>query len=322
MQPMDFEEFLWASGVSDEAIQLLSDSIKNVKDLPSSYELMFEELLKRYIVVGGMPEAVDAFLTNNGGYLNARDVQLRLLNDYKCDFGRFVNDDGKESIDYSLQAKLNEVFSSIPSQLSRESGNSKFKISDVSKGGRLSSYESAIQWLNKAGLINIAYNVNAIEKPLALNKNLSCFKLFLADTGLLMASYPIVTLQDFLSDNLDSRKGAIFENLMATMLAKFGGDMFFYSDTKRHLEIDFLLETNEGIILLEEKSTNGKMAASKAVMHGETSYNVAGCVKFIKQGFGVGEFFTSLPQYAAPWYLEQRNLSTKESIKCKQIDIL
>ena len=190
-------------------------------------------------------------------------------------------------------------------QLARESDTLKFKYSLVKKGGRASEFEEPFDWLNKAGLVLRCFNAKSIEKPLEANIDRTYFKAFISDIGLLMAMYPIQTSQSFLNESLDSRKGAIYENLCATMINKCDLPLCYFSNGQEHLEIDFLIEDSEGIILLEEKSINGKMAASKNVMEGKTSYKAKKCYKIIKENFGEGAFFTSIPQYATPFLLEQ-----------------
>ncbi len=303
MTSMDFEEFLWANGVKEENTQILKTYIKELKEIPSSLANFYKEMLKRYVVVGGMPGSILKFLNTNN-YIESRDYLKGLINDYRSDFGRFIDDSNIERIDYNLKVKLNQIFDSIPSQLARECDSKKFKYSLIKKGGRSVEFEDVFERLTKAGLILRCYNVKAIEKPLKANSDKSYFKAFISDIGLLMALYPLETSQSFLNETLDSRKGAIYENLLATMINKCDFDLYYFSNGKDHLEIDFLLEDKDGIILLEEKSVNGKMAASKNVMEGKSPYKAKKCYKIIKENIGIGSFFTSIPQYGISFLLE------------------
>ena len=304
MTSRDCEEFLWANGLNEESITLLKKHVKEEKKIPQALAFYYKEMLKRYVIVGGLPGSVLKFLKSNN-YIDSRDYLKGLIQDYRADFGRFINENNDEEIDYNLQAKLNRVFDSIPSQLARESDTLKFKYSLVKKGGRASEFEEPFDWLNKAGLVLRCFNAKAIEKPLEANIDRTYFKAFISDIGLLMAMYPIQTSQSFLNESLDSRKGAIYENLCATMINKCDFPLCYFSNGQEHLKIDFLIEDSEGIILLEEKSINCKMAASKNVMEGKTSYKAKKCYKIIKENFGEGAFFTSIPQYATPFLLEQ-----------------
>lgn len=305
MTSLDFEEFLWANGISEDQIRLLKDYTKQRKEIDEATSYVFKKLLKDYIVIGGLPEVVTRFIESNKNYLEARNLLERLLIDYRSDFGRFIDDDGNEIIDYYLQNKLNMIFDSIPKQLAKEQDVRKFKYSDIKKGGRESEFSEAFEWLDKAGLILKCYNTTSLERPLSLNVDESYFKVFLSDTGLLMAMYPLITQIDFLNDRLESRKGALYENLAAILISKADFPLYYYANGSKHLEIDFLIEGSDGLILYEEKSTNGKMASSRAVMEGKTPYKAQCCYKIIENNFGYGSFFTSIPQYCAPFLLEE-----------------
>ena len=305
MSGLDFEEFLWANGISEEQIEELKKQTKEKKELDSFTINFYKRMMKDYLAIGGLPEVVSRFIDSDKNYIEARNVLERLLIDYRADFGRFVDDSGKEEIDYSLQSQLNIIFDSIPKQLARENDINKFKYSEIKKGGRATEFKEGFEWLEKAGLVLRCFNVRALETPLSLNADENYFKAFISDTGLLMAMYPIVTLRDFLNDNLDSRKGAIYENLAGVLINKAGFPLYYFANGEKHLEIDFLIEGADGLILYEEKSTNGKMAASRAVMTGQTPYKAAACYKIIENNFGVGAFYTSVPQFCAPFLLEQ-----------------
>ena len=324
MSSLDFEEFLWANGVSENDINVLKEHTNKFEELSTALADFYKEMLKRYIVVGGMPDSVKKFLKTNN-YIASRDVLTGLLKDYRGDFGRFIDKENEERIDYRLQAQLNQLFDSIPSQLARETDTHKFKYSEVKSGGRAKEFDEPFEWLENAGLVLRCFNLNAIEKPLESNKDKSYFKAFVSDIGLLMAMYPLSTSQEFLADTLESRKGAIFENLAAIMISKSGLPLYYFSRGSEHLEIDYIFESNEGIVLYEEKSVNGKMAASKAVMIGNSPYKASVCYKIIKENFGKGEYFTSVPQYAAQFLLDTiySNLSkgtTLEPLKIPKVN--
>ena len=305
MRSMDFEEFLWAMGCKDETIAILKKATNERSELPAALDHYFREMIKRYTVVGGIPSSVEAFLASSMNYLESRKVLEGLLHDYRADFGRFINENGEEEIDYMLQAQLNQVFSSLPSQLGRAEGNYKFKLSELSKKARYYQYEQAFSWLEEAGLLLFVKNLKAIEKPLQGNEEKHSFKAFISDPGLLMSVFPVSTTSDFLIEKLGSRKGAIYENLLAKFIADTDFPLYYFGNQEKHLEIDFLLEGKDGIILLEEKSTNGKMAASRMVMEGKTPYVAEKCIKVNSSSVSEGSFFTGILQYMAPFFLEE-----------------
>lgn len=319
MTSLDFEEFLWAYGLNKENIDLLKKYVKEETEIPLSLANYYKEMIKRYVIVGGMPGSVLRFLNTNN-YIESREYLNGLIKDYRADFGRFINEKNIEEIDYKLQAKLNMVFDSIPSQLARETDNLKFKYSLIKKGGRASEFEEPFDWLTKAGLVIRCFNTKAIERPLELNIDRTYFKAFISDIGLLMALYPISVSQAFLNEELDSRKGAIYENLCATMISKCGLSLYYFSNGQDHLEIDFLIEDIDGVILFEEKSTNGKMSASRNVMEGKTHYKGKRCYKIIKENIGKGSFYLSIPQYATPFVLEQIKDNINKGVELKKLE--
>ncbi len=318
MTSMDFEEFLWANGITDDKTKILKDSIANCQEVPSAITTFYKEMIKRYVVIGGMPESVKNFLKTNN-YIKSREYLEGLINDYRADFGRFVNDNNEEDVDYRLQASLNKIFDSIPSQLAKESDTTKFKYSEIKKGGRSSEFEGPFDWLKKAGLVLTCYNVRSIEKPLEANADNTYFKAFISDIGLLMAMYPLSVSQDFLSDRLESRKGAIYENLIATMINDAGLPLYYFSNGTDHLEVDFLIDGYEGLVLVEGKAVNGKMAASRAIMEGKTSYKATKCYKIIKENFGMGTFYYSVPQYAASFLFENIKMKINKGWELKPL---
>lgn len=305
MSGLDFEEFLWANGIDEAQINELRTHTKEKTELDSFTADFYKKQIKNYLAIGGLPEVVSVFVDTNRNYIEARNILDRLLTDYRTDFGRFVDDSGKEEIDYRLQNQLNMIFDSIPKQLARETDVNKFKYSEIKKGGRAAEFKEGFEWLEKAGLVLRCFNVKAPESPLSMNADETYFKAFISDTGLLMAMYPIVTLRDFLNDSLDSRKGALYENLAGVLIHKAGFPLYYYANGEKHLEIDFLIEGSSGLILYEEKSTNGKMAASRAIMTGQTPFSASVCYKIIENNFGKGSFYLSVPQYCAPFLLDE-----------------
>lgn len=318
MTSLDFEEFLWAIGVNEKNIDVLKGFSKKREEIPEPLAEFYKEALKKYIVIGGMPGSIKEFLNTNN-YLNSRKYLESLIVDFRGDFGRFINSKNEEEIDYRLQSQLNLIFDSIPAQLAREKDTSKFKYSEVKKGGRSNEFEEPFEWLEKAGLVLRCFNLKAIERPLEANSDKAYFKAFIPDIGLLMAMYPLSTTQDFLKDELDSRKGAIFENLAAIMIKKNDFPLYYFSNGTQHLEIDFIIEGTDGIILLEEKSTNGKMAASRSIMEGKTLYKAKECYKIINSNFGKGDFYTSIPQYAFSFLLEEFHEKLNTLIPFKEV---
>ncbi|MCI2111828.1 MAG: ATP-binding protein [Bacilli bacterium] len=301
MTALDFEEFLWANKVSDEAIREIKNSVVSFSEVSPTIHSVLSSRLLRYVVVGGMPEAVVAFL-NSKDLLEARNVQIRLLKDYEDDFGKKTDRNGVTIIDPTLLIRTQRAYRSISDQLAKE--NKKFKYSCVQGGGRSSEFSDALAWMEKTGLIVMAHNLRAIESPLSGNSISEEFKVYPTDIGLLTASYPLTLTQGILNGDLGAYKGAVYEALAADMQYKAGLSLYYYSDTKRHQENDFLIEEKDGISVVESKAKNGKMASAKALAEGKTPYKILRVYKLISGNFGKGSFYFSLPQYAFPFLLE------------------
>ncbi len=302
---LDFEEFLWAIGATADFIQEIKNSLQTFKPLPEAYVEYGKQAIKAYMLVGGLPDAVVAFIESNGDFFAARRVVEGLLKDYEEDFGRYIDDNGEEKVDLVLKGRLSMVWKSIPIQLARENGNSKFRYASVGGRGRKEDFGLCIDWLEEAGLIVKSRNTVAPEPPLKSNAIDNEFKVFVADPGLLSACYEASLVALTLEELLGARKGALVENLIATMFHKAGLGCYYYANSLEHKEIDFLLEHMGGIVLVEAKSTKGGMGASKALVADESNkvYHNYSSMKVNESNFGEGSFYKTVPHYALPFYL-------------------
>ena len=204
MHPMDFEEWLWSNGITEQHIQYLHQCLENEMPVSQAIDQRMRQLLRQYVVVGGMPEAVTAFHEAN----NMNDVlavQRGIVDNYKADM-----------LKYALQSdksRIRECFDSIPKQLAK--ANKKFQYSTIQKGGRASQYRGCLQWIEDAGIIYRCYNTSITELPLSGNAIQDCFKVYMADIGLLMSMLEPGTAWSVLQGDMLGYKGAIYENLVA-----------------------------------------------------------------------------------------------------------
>ena len=176
MYSLDFEEFCWANGMSKEAIGYLYDFFTKKIMVPLATHNKMLNLFKEYIVVGGMPEVVDDFVTNHD-FSRVLKLQRNILNDYQIDIIRYASTTEK--------TKIKDCFLSIPAQLAQD--NKKFKYSLVQKNAKADKYQDSLIWLKDANIINFCYNLSNLELPLEGNIKRNVFKVYMADTGLLMA---------------------------------------------------------------------------------------------------------------------------------------
>lgn len=317
LKALDFEEFLWASGVNEKVITILKEKTLNFEEVPEVIHKIISEHFIRYILVGGLPRAVIKYLENND--LNeVRNYLISLRNDYEDDFGKFKNEKGETKIDSKLLVRTLRAYRSIPNQLAKE--NKKFKYSVIEGGGRSSEFSDALMWLEKSSLICLAYNLRAIESPLKGNKIYDEFKVYPTDIGLLMSFFPDSIVKEIINGNLGAYKGAIYEGVAADIIYKAGFDLYYYSDTKKHLENDFFIEDNDGISIIESKATNGKMASSKMLKSGNSPYVINEVFKLVSGNFGKGSFFKTIPQYSLIFLLENIKNKTKNDLKLEKID--
>ncbi len=260
MHPMDFEEFLWAMG-NETLMPFIAKQYslgKPMKDLHR--EAM--DMLRRYMVVGGMPQAVEKYVQTRD--LEQVDMIKRdILAIYRNDIRKYAG---------RLAMKVESIFDEIPAQLQRN--ERKFRLADLKKDARMRDYETAFMWLSDAKIVNCCYNTTAPNIGLKLNMERTTLKCYMADTGLLIShafdEKQIVSdelYSKLLTDKLEVNAGMLIENLVAQMLTTAGHKLYFYSnaDKEEHenrMEIDFLIRkepitSRHNIIPIEAKSSSG-----------------------------------------------------------------
>lgn len=248
LYPMSFSEFL----IADHCENLV-DYMKNINKIEQIPEIFFnklEEKLKAYFIIGGMPEAVNAWV-NEKDVERVNSILNNILKSYESDFAKHVLN--------SEANKISLIWNSIPSQLSKE--NKKFLYQTIKEGARAREYEGALNWLNDANLISKVYNVKKASIPLKAYTDLSAFKIYIMDVGLLRRMVNIdskIVIEG--SKLFEEFKGALTENYVLNMLNTIYEDVPNYFTFDRH-EIDFIIQTKNQIIPIEVKSsitTNNK----------------------------------------------------------------
>lgn len=256
MKGLDFEEFLWATGISEEAIAETRRCIADYIPLPTAYLSVLESRFRDYLVVGGMPEAVQSFV-DTSDYMESRKVILQLVESTKADINKYNH--GVDRI------KTTECYESMPHQLDQT--NKKFMYSRISgEGSRKSAekYMDNLLWIKSAGYGNFCYSLYGIAKPLERQKDLSSFRIYFSDTGTLVNLYGVNSIRAILASDYSYNLGAMAENAVSECLVKAGYRPMYYHSTsgKKRLEIDFLIEYADGIAAIEVKSGKGRSAPS------------------------------------------------------------
>ena len=285
MYPLDFEEFLWANGIDENTFRYLNECFQAETPVPNALHERLRELLLQYVVVGGMPEVVEAFVETK--QLNTvLAIQRRIIRSYKDDMVKYAGDEDK--------VKIKECFESIPRQLSKE--NKKFQYSSVRKNARASEYISCLQWIEDAGIIRRCYNLSTPELPLDGNAESDKFKVYMADTGLFVSMLEDGTQWDILQGNLYTYKGAIYENLIADFLGKMGRRLYYYHKDSG-LELDFIIRRNGSAVPIEVKATNGNAKSLRTVLNHPEKYHVKEALKIIDGNIGRDGKVLSIPHY-------------------------
>ncbi|MBO5564248.1 MAG: ATP-binding protein [Lachnospiraceae bacterium] len=295
MKPMDFEEFLWAKGVSEPVIDYIKECYRDRTPVRDAVHSAMLRYFREYICVGGLPYIVDRFVSTNDMNIVYRE-QRDLLEKYKDDFGKHLNEDEEEEVDRVLLARINRVFDSIPAQLAKE--NKKFVYAKLEKKGRSENYQAAIQWLYDAGLINICYNLSAIDDPLEGNKVENIFKLYMQDSGLFIAMLERGSAGKILSGEMGMYKGAVFENIIADCFSKQAKALYYFHKDSG-LEIDFVTKENDEITLIEVKATTGNTKSAKTVLKNKDVYHAVKSIKLSENNVGVNENMITMPYYLA-----------------------
>lgn len=293
MKPMDFEEFLWAKGISTEVINELNRCLENRTAVSDAIHSAMIRYFREYICVGGLPYIVDRFISTNDMNI-VRQEQLDIIEEYKDDFGKHLDENENEETDLALLGRINRVFDSIPAQLAKE--NKKFVYSMLEKKGRSDNYQPAVQWLVDAGLVSLCYNLSNISLPLEGNKIDNIFKIYMQDTGLFVAMLEEGSAGKILSGDLGMYKGAIYENIIADCFSKHDKKLYYYHKDSG-LEIDFVTVYESNAVIVEVKATNGNTKSANTILKNKEQYGVDLCIKFGESNIGFDGNKLTVPSY-------------------------
>lgn len=253
MFPMDFEEFLWAMG-DETTVAFLKECYEGLQPLGQAVHRRVMNDFRQYMLVGGMPQAVEAYI-NSKNFEEADRIKKRILTLYREDITKFAK---------GYEAKVLSIFDEMPSQLSKT--EKKCKLSNMEKGARFREYENAFMWLAEAMVVNNCYNATDPNVGLSMSGEHSTRKCYMGDTGLLVThsfmddKYTDNELyRDILLDRLHVNEGMLMENIVAQELRANGHKLYFYSrsDTDKrenNMEIDFLIRHQRKICPVEVKS--------------------------------------------------------------------
>ena len=242
MYPMTFTEFLEADGCKNLVDYM--DSIKAIENIPDIFFDKLSEKLKAYFIIGGMPEVVNSWVTDKD-MVKVNKIQDSILKSYESDFSKHTS---------NVEAnRISIIWNSIPSQISKE--NKKFLYQTAKNGARAREYEGAVNWLKDANVVNKIYNVTKPCMPLISYNDLSSFKMYLNDVGLLRRKTDLDSKVIVEGNKLFQEfKGALTENYVLQTLVAIGLNPYYFTFDNRY-EIDFIIQYQNEIIPIEVKSS-------------------------------------------------------------------
>lgn len=303
MYSMDFEEFLWAKGYDSSVVD---DMLEHMKTFTPFNELemdLYHSMFLDYCVLGGMPAVIRDYI-EKGTFEGSLDTQRQLIADYKEDIRKYA-----EGID---QTRIVNVFNRIAPQLAKE--NKKFQISKVASGARFHDYRGCVEWLSDAGIANICYCLEFPELPLNGNYDLDKFKLYFADTGLLVSLLDEEAGDDLRANrNMGVYKGALYENVVAEALVKSGYSLFYYKRDNSTLEEDFFIRSKDSLIPIEVKSRTGRSKSLRTLIESDKYSDIQYGFKLTFNNVGYSNQIYTFPYFCT--FLLKRFMKTFEPIE-------
>lgn len=241
MYPLDFEEFLWACNISDDVVSMLKDCYASLRPVPDFLHQQIMDRYRQYLVVGGMPEVVATYISNED-FGKTITNQKDILAGYRNDISKYAGND---------KMLVKSVFDAIPGQLSKQ--DKRFVLASIEKNASRRKYGAPTQWLVDAGMAYYSFNVGSFELPFPSHENMRLYKLFFVDSGLICAMVLNGIQAKVLTGDIFVNEGALAENYVAGELAKHGVSLNYYDRKSKH-ELDFVFPEDDKITILEVKS--------------------------------------------------------------------
>lgn len=241
MFPLDFEEFLWACNISDEVVSMLKDCYASIRPVPDFLHQQIMDRYRQYLVVGGMPEVVATYISNED-FGKTITNQKDILAGYRNDISKYAGND---------KMLVKSVFDAIPGQLSKQ--DKRFVLASIEKNASRRKYGAPTQWLVDAGMAYYSFNVGSFELPFPSHENMRLYKLFFVDSGLMCAMVLNGIQAKVLTGDIFVNEGALAENYVAGELSKHGVSLNYYDRKSKH-ELDFVFPEDDKITILEVKS--------------------------------------------------------------------
>lgn len=289
MHSLDFEEFLWAKGYEADFIENMLTHMVRQQPFGEMELSVCSALFLDFCILGGMPAVVREYIEKDS-FEGSLSIQRQLLTDYEEDVRKYA-----VGID---QTRILNVFRRIPLQLAKD--NKKFQISKVASGARFKDYRGCIEWLSDTGIVNVCYCMRYPELPLKGNFDETKYKLYFADSGLLVAMLDEEAQEDLRANrNLGVYKGALYENVVGEALVKSGYGLYYYKREDSTLEEDFFVRTADDLIPVEVKATNGRAKSLRTLIESDKYEDIHYGIKLINGNIGFDGQIYTFPYFCA-----------------------
>lgn len=256
MFPMDFEEFSWAMGIDPSIWSVVRDCLVTQEPVPDYIHDLLTDLYAKYVLVGGMPEAVNTFATTSDTS-SMRARQKGILAAYRADITRYVDDPVHAG-------RIKAIYNAMPAQLNKE--NKRFIVSGIDKKKRFEDMQSDFDWLTNAGVAIPVKRVDEATFPLGMSRKDSYFKFYLNDVGLLFSTFTSADVLGIITKGSVINYGQAFENAVAQELRAQGRDQLFYFNTNKVGEVDFLIEDRNSPTVIPVEVKSGKRSTAHAAL--------------------------------------------------------
>lgn len=283
LYPMDFEEFLWAVG-EERLANLIRETYNEKGNMPEALHRRALDLYRYYLIVGGMPASINEYVKEKRLIL-VPNLQSEILSNYTADMAKYTAP--------SETVKIRACFNSIPAQLAKE--NKKFQYKVIQKGGGAAIFGASIDWLEQSGVIMKCQKTEQGINPISVYSDLSSFKIYMSDVGLLTMKSGIAQ-QSVLMNDMNPFLGALYENYIAQALCTNGFELYYWTSGNQ-AELDFLIEKDGMIVPIEVKK--GQKVKSRSLSVFNERYKPNYSIRFSEKNFGWSDVLWSLPLYAA-----------------------
>jgi predicted AAA+ superfamily ATPase len=300
MFSMDFEEFLWECGYEDGFVDEIFSNITARRPYDEMTLGLMEKKFLEYCALGGMPEILRNYF-ERGSFEGSLRLQRELFAAYRDDVRKYA-----VGMD---QTRILNVLDHVAQQLAKE--NKKFQISKVAKDARFKDYRGCIEWLKDAGVINVCNAMGFPELPVGGNIDEAKFKVYFADSGLLLGQMDEESQFDFRANrNLGTYKGGLYENIVAEALFKSGAPLVYYKREDSTLEMDFFLRDADNLVPVEVKAGSAKAKSLKILIESNHYPDITWGIKLVRGNIGFNNGILTLPNWSA--FLLKRLMSHRE----------